>query len=73
MTIFFKLIAKLAEDERLEQLSTQKRRLKMLQLRKDVEEMMKDRRRRRAEEMQELMKLMEQEQKEQAERFVIVV
>lgn len=62
-------MAKIAEDDRLEQLSAQKKRLKMLQLRKDVEQMMTERRQKRAEEMQRLMRLLEEEEKEQMERY----
>lgn len=58
----------MAEDEKLEQMSAQKRRMKMLQLKRDVEEMMTDRRQRRAEEMQLLIKLQEQEDEEMAKR-----
>lgn len=65
---YFQLIAKLAEDERVEQLSAQKKRLKMLQLRKDVEQTMIERRQKRAEEMQRIMRLLEEEEKEKIER-----
>lgn len=58
----------MAEDEKLEQMSAQKRRMKMLQLKRDVEEMMTDRRQRRAEEMQLLIKLQQQEDEEMAKR-----
>jgi len=58
----------MAEDEKLEQMSAQKRRMKMLQLKRDVEEMMTDRRQRRAEEMQLFIKLQEQENEEMAKR-----
>lgn len=63
-----KLLERMAEDEKLEQMSAQKRRMKMLQLKRDVEEMMTDRRQRRAEEMQLLIKLQEQEDEEMAKR-----
>lgn len=65
------MIARAAEDERLEQLSAQKKRLKMLQLRKDVEEAIQERRRKRAEEMQLITKLLEEEAKTNEERFVL--
>lgn len=63
-------MAQLAEDEKLEQMSAQKQRMKMLQLRRDVEQMMADRRQKRAEEMQLMIKLKEQEEQEMEYRFV---
>lgn len=66
------LLAKLAEDQRLEQMSDQKKRMKMLQLRRDVEQMMVDRRQKKAEEMQLMIKLKEQEDKEMEDRRKIV-
>lgn len=62
----------MAEDERLEQLSAQKKRMKMLQLRREVEEMMTERRQKRAEEMQLLMKLQEEEEKENENRKRVI-
>lgn len=41
----------------------------MLQLRKDVEEMMRERRQKRAEELQELMKIYDEEQNEMREKY----
>jgi hypothetical protein len=58
----------MAEDQRLEQLSNQKRRMKMLECRREVERMMAERRQRHAEEMQLLMKLKEQDEMEAEER-----
>ncbi|CAH1968702.1 unnamed protein product [Acanthoscelides obtectus] len=58
------LLEKLAEDARLDQLSDQKRRMKMLQLRRDTEQMMIERRQKQAEEMQLLMKIEEEAQQE---------
>lgn len=58
----------MAEDERVEQLSVQKKRLKMLQLRKEVEATIQERRRKRAEEMQLIAKLIEAEEKSNEER-----
>lgn len=52
----------------MEQLSVQKKRLKMLQLRKEVEETIQERRRKRAEEMQLIAKLIEAEEKNNEER-----
>nr|CAI5864701.1 unnamed protein product [Callosobruchus analis] len=58
------LLEKLAEDAKLDQLSDQKRRMKMLQLRRDTERMMIERRQKHAEEMQLLMKIEEEAQAE---------
>ncbi|KAJ8921789.1 hypothetical protein NQ315_008415 [Exocentrus adspersus] len=66
------ILAKLAEDEKLEQLSDQKKRMKMLQLRKDVEQMILERRQKRAEEMQLLIKIKEEEEDEMKKRREIV-
>lgn len=60
----------LAEQAKLDQLSDQKRRMKMLQLRRDIEQMMIERRRKRAEAMQLLHKLEEQEKLEDERRLV---
>lgn len=60
----------LAEQAKLDQLSEQKRRMKMLQLRRDIEQMMTERRQKRAEEMQLLLKLEEQEKQEAEQRLV---
>jgi hypothetical protein len=62
----------MAEDQRLEQLSNQKRRMKMLECRREVERMMAERRQRHAEEMQLLMKLKEQDEMEAEERRRII-
>ncbi|ERL94884.1 hypothetical protein D910_12157 [Dendroctonus ponderosae] len=64
------LLDKLAEDEKLEQMSAQKKRMKMLQLRRDIEQMMIDRRQQRAEEMQRLIRLKEQEDQQMKNRSV---
>lgn len=61
-------MAKIKEDERLEQLTAERKRLKMIQLRKDVEDMMRQKRQQRAEQMQEFMRLYDEEQKEMAEK-----
>lgn len=52
----------------MEQLSTQKKRLKMLQLRKEVEQTIQERRQKRAEEMQLIAKLIEAEERSNEER-----
>lgn len=59
----------MSEQAKLEQLSEQKRRMKMLQLRRDIEQMMTERRQKHAEEMQRLMKLEEQEKEEAEQRL----
>lgn len=66
------MIAKVAEDERLEQLTAQKKRIKMLQLRKEVEQAIQERRQKRAEEMQLITKLLEAEMKSNEDRCVYV-
>lgn len=64
------LMQELAEQAKLDQLSEQKRRMKMLQLRRDIEQTMTERRQKRAEEMQLLLKLEEQEKQEAEQRLV---
>lgn len=64
-------MVKMAEDQRLEQLSAHKKRLKMMQLKKDIEEMITVRRQKRAEEMTNLVKLREKEQLELNERYLL--
>ncbi|KAF5295555.1 hypothetical protein FQR65_LT10418 [Abscondita terminalis] len=66
------MVAKLIEDERLDQLSNEKKRMKLIQLRKDVEKMLQDRRQLRAEQMQLQMRLIEDERKEEAERLRLI-
>ncbi|KAI4460241.1 meiosis-specific nuclear structural protein 1 [Holotrichia oblita] len=66
------LLAKLIEDEKLEQMSEQRKRMKMLQLKRDVEDMMTQRRQRQAEEMQEKIRLDEEEKKEAVKRRQII-
>lgn len=56
----------------MEQLSEHKKRLKLIQLRKDVEQDMQTRRQKRAEEMQELMRLYDAEQDEIKEKYIII-
>ncbi|XP_056649223.1 meiosis-specific nuclear structural protein 1-like [Diorhabda sublineata] len=66
------LLTKLAEDAKLEQVSDQKRRLKMLQFKRDIEQMMKERRQKYAEEFQLLIEIEKDEQrKEEARRRII--
>ncbi|KAJ8979961.1 hypothetical protein NQ317_006406 [Molorchus minor] len=66
------MLAKLAEDNRVELLSDQKKRMKLLQLRRDVEQMIIDRRQQYAEERQLLMKLKEEEEYEMEQRKRII-
>ncbi|GJQ85766.1 hypothetical protein Trydic_g20328 [Trypoxylus dichotomus] len=66
------VLAKLMEDQKLEQMSAQKKRMKMLQLKRDVEDMMKERRQRIAEEMQEKIRLIEEEKKVAVKRREII-
>nr|XP_023027239.1 meiosis-specific nuclear structural protein 1-like [Leptinotarsa decemlineata] len=66
------MLEKLAEDEKLEQLSAQRKRMRMLQLRRDVEQMMIERRQKHAEELQLLINLEEQAHMEMEERKRIV-
>lgn len=63
----------LAQQAKLEQLSEQKKRMKMIQLRRDTEQMMIERRQKYAEEMQLLMKLEEQGKQEAEQRFVCCI
>lgn len=60
------------EDERIDRLTAEKKRIKMLQLRKDIEEMMAARRQKHAEEMQTLKKLKELEDKAEENRQKII-
>lgn len=60
----------MSRQAKLEQLSEQKRRMKTLQFRRDIENMMMERRQKHAEEMQLLLKLEEQEKQESEERLV---
>lgn len=62
------LIAQAMEEERLSQLSNEKRRLKMIQLRKDCEQVMIDRRQKQAEEMQRRIQVKELEMKDEENR-----
>lgn len=55
----------------MEQLTAEKKRLKMIQLRKDVEEMMQKKRQERAEQMQEMMRVYDEEQREMREKYAI--
>lgn len=58
-----------AESERLEQLTAEKRRLKILEYRQTVNDMLEERRQRRAEELQYLMGLHDLEVEEEKARY----
>lgn len=62
---------KIEEDERLELLSNENKRRKMMQLRRDVEDMCKERRQRRAAEVQQQIRMLEEERKEEVKRYVL--
>ncbi|CAH1101275.1 unnamed protein product [Psylliodes chrysocephalus] len=61
------ILAKMIEDEKLEQLSAQRKRLKLIQMRKDVEKLLEERRAKHAEEFQ-LQIAIEEEVNREAER-----
>ena len=58
-----------AESERLEQLTAEKRRLKILEYRQTVNDMLEERRQRRTEELQYLMGLHDLEVEEEKARY----
>jgi hypothetical protein len=58
-----------AESERLEQLTAEKRRLKILEYRRTVNAMLEERRQRRAEELQHLLRVHELELEEEKARY----
>lgn len=62
-----------AESERLEQLTAEKRRLKILEYRQTVNDMLEERRQRRAEELQYLMGLHDLEVEEEKARYQTMV
>jgi hypothetical protein len=63
------LIAEFAESERLEQLTAEKRRLKILEYRKTVNSMLEERRQRRANELQYLLHVHELQLEEEKARY----
>ena len=65
---FSKLLKEYAKSERLEQLTAEKRRLKILEYRQTVNDMLEERRQRRAEELQYLMGLHDLEMEEEKAR-----
>lgn len=56
------------EDKKLELMSSEKRRIRKMQLRKDLQDLIAERRRKHAENMQIMLKLHDQELEELAER-----
>jgi hypothetical protein len=58
-----------AESERLEQLTAEKRRLKILEYRQTVNDMLEERQQRRAEELQYLLRMHELELEEEMARY----
>lgn len=65
------LVREFAESERLEQLTTEKRRLKILEYRRTVNDMLEERRRQREEELQQLQRMHELEMEEERTRYLI--
>ncbi|CAH0559184.1 unnamed protein product [Brassicogethes aeneus] len=66
------MLEKHMEESKLEQLSDQKRRLKAIQIRKDVEQMMFDKRQKRAEDLQIQKLLREQEEITNQKRLQVI-
>jgi hypothetical protein len=66
------LIQEFAESERLEQLTAEKRRLKILEYRRTVSEMLEERRQRREEELQQLQRMHDLEVEDQKARYLII-
>ncbi|XP_018327634.1 meiosis-specific nuclear structural protein 1-like [Agrilus planipennis] len=63
---------KMAEDERLELMTAERKKRRMIEIKHEVEEMIKQRRQKRAEEIQLLIKLQEEEIKAEEERKRLV-
>lgn len=63
------MIAKIAEDERVEQLSNEKKRRKMLEVKKKVEEMIVERRQKKVEDICLQKRLLEEQKKEEEKRY----
>lgn len=70
---FSKLLKEYAENERLEQLTAEKRRIKILEYRQTVNDMLEERRQRRAEELQYLVGLHDLEVEEEKARYQTVL
>nr|CAD7425916.1 unnamed protein product [Timema monikensis] len=67
-----RLLAKFAEDDRIEQLTAERRRLKVIEHRRAVERELEERRARRAEEMRKLIRLVELEKEEEKARLRLI-
>lgn len=67
---FSQLLKEFAESERLEQLTAEKRRLKVLEYRRTVNDMLEERRRHREEELQQLQHMHELEMEEEKARYL---
>lgn len=64
------LVAQAAENEKLEQFTKEKRRLRMMELRRDIEETMKSMRLKKAMEMQLMMKDQELSNEQAEKRYL---
>lgn len=67
------LLAQFAEDERLEQLTTEKRRLKVLDHRRQVQQLLEEKHKKRVEEWQELAALERLQAAEEKQRLVLCI
>jgi hypothetical protein len=63
------LMKEFAESERLEQLTAEKRRLKILEYRRTVNDVLEERRQRREEELRQLQRMHELEMEEEKARY----
>jgi hypothetical protein len=68
---FLQLMKEFAESERLEQLTAEKRRLKILEYRRTVNDMLEERRHQREEELQQLQRMHELEMEEERATYLI--
>lgn len=68
--MWFQLLEKFAEDQRLEQLTAEKRKMKMLEYKTELQKLLEERHKRRLEEMHELIALEEVEKQEENNRQV---
>lgn len=71
--IIFQMLEKIMADEKINQMTTDKRRRKMIELRKDIEVLMKERRAKHAEELRTYLYLREQEKVEEDKRYIHVI
>ena len=70
--VVFQMLAKFADDDRIEQMNAQKRRMKQLEHRRAVETLIEDRRKQFEAEKAAEMDEMEQERQRQAMRQQII-